>query len=288
MNSMKLTPRQQVIIAAMKSGATLRWFAWNELIFTNGTREQISEVVVRNLVKAGVIKVAEIGPPRIYQLTELEQPLSFTPIPFDWANQCDMNEQIAASTPAPDVAPLSTEELHESGIDAAFRTLYPPLPIAEQEQIRKRMLESGNSMFKPFLRLVASLDAEREKSARLEAESAALRAIFPRALAALDNGSGCTESVSLEFLQSIPDEISQAVTHLAKCHVEALRELAELKAALQLLKPISLPFTAMNFEGLLHEMARFGAPGSAWVPIQDAAKLLLSALEPKPPTGEGG
>jgi hypothetical protein len=54
----------------------------------------------------------------------------------------------------------------------------------------------------------------------LEAENAALRAIFPKILDALGNGAFCTGNNSLEFLESIPDEVKM---HVAILNRKALR-----------------------------------------------------------------
>ena len=48
----------------------------------------------------------------------------------------------------------------------------------------------------------------------LKEENTKLREIFPKILDALDNGSGCTPKVSLEFLQGIPKEIELVVKNL--------------------------------------------------------------------------
>ena len=51
-------------------------------------------------------------------------------------------------------------------------------------------------------------------NASFEEENRKLREIFPKILNALDNGSGCTPDVSLEFLQGIPKEIELVVKRL--------------------------------------------------------------------------
>ncbi len=43
---------------------------------------------------------------------------------------------------------------------------------------------------------------------------AELRAVFPKILAALGNGAGCTPDVSVEFIQSIPSEVAGVVAQL--------------------------------------------------------------------------
>ena len=54
----------------------------------------------------------------------------------------------------------------------------------------------------------------KHHSASLEEENRKLRELFPKILNALDNGSGCTPEVSLEFLQGIPKEVELVVKNL--------------------------------------------------------------------------
>jgi len=60
-----------------------------------------------------------------------------------------------------------------------------------------------------------------------------LREVYPQVLLALENGSGCTEDVSLEFIEKIPDEIRNEVTRMRKrcSHLEMERDAANGRAA---------------------------------------------------------
>lgn len=81
--------------------------------------------------------------------------------------------------------------------------------------------------------------AEREAQlAKVTAERNELRKIFPAILDACDNGSGCTESVSLEFLKEVPAEVRGVVQGLKreiaafqKMRDEARAELAAMREA---------------------------------------------------------
>ena len=54
----------------------------------------------------------------------------------------------------------------------------------------------------------------KRHASSLEEENRKLRELFPKILNALDNGSGCTPEVSLEFLQGIPKEVELVVKNL--------------------------------------------------------------------------
>jgi hypothetical protein len=60
--------------------------------------------------------------------------------------------------------------------------------------------------------MVAAASADRNVSLRLQ--NAELRAVFPRILAALVNGACCAPDVSVEFIQSIPNEVARVVAQL--------------------------------------------------------------------------
>ena len=63
--------------------------------------------------------------------------------------------------------------------------------------------------------------ALRECSQQLETELAALRAVFPQICASLGNGAGCTPTVSVGFIESIPNEVQLVVDQLrADCENE--------------------------------------------------------------------
>ncbi len=49
---------------------------------------------------------------------------------------------------------------------------------------------------------------------RLRKENESLRAVFPDVLTALGNGSGCTPTVSIDFIRDIPKEISLVIGQL--------------------------------------------------------------------------
>lgn len=71
---------------------------------------------------------------------------------------------------------------------------------------------------------------------RLERERDELRKIFPAILHACDNGSGCTESVSLEFLKEVPAEVRGVVQALKRDVAEMRRERDEAQADLTALR----------------------------------------------------
>lgn len=83
--------------------------------------------------------------------------------------------------------------------------------------------------------------AEREAQlAQVTAERDELRKLFPAILDACDNGSGCTESVSLEFLKEVPAEVRGVVQGLKreiaafqKMRDEARAELAAMREAIK-------------------------------------------------------
>lgn len=83
-------------------------------------------------------------------------------------------------------------------------------------------------------------DCHREQIAKVTAERDELRKIFPAILHACDNGSGCTESVSLEFLKEVPAEVRGVVQGLKREIVafqtmrdEACAELAAMREAVK-------------------------------------------------------
>ena len=56
----------------------------------------------------------------------------------------------------------------------------------------------------------------KRHASSLEEENRKLRELFPKILDALDNGSGCTPEVSLEFLQGIPKEVELVVKNVKR------------------------------------------------------------------------
>ena len=79
--------------------------------------------------------------------------------------------------------------------------------------------------------------------AALTAERDQLRAIFPQICAALGNGAFCTPTVSVAFIESIPNEV-QAVVGKLRAEVERLkRDLAIERARLEKIKTL---LTASN------------------------------------------
>ena len=68
----------------------------------------------------------------------------------------------------------------------------------------KRDRDHWQSMYFTILDLQCNAT---EIAERRERENARLRAVFPKVLEALGNGAGCTPDVSMEFIESIPQEI---------------------------------------------------------------------------------
>ena len=92
----------------------------------------------------------------------------------------------------------------------------------------------------------------------LKEENTKLRELFPKILTALDNGSGCTPDVSLEFLQGIPKEVELVVKQLEsekKVYAETQNMSDEIlkaivKHAINYLLPYD-EFAYMHQEGML-------------------------------------
>ena len=74
-----------------------------------------------------------------------------------------------------------------------------------------------------------SCDECNDRYAELTAERDQLRAVFPQICAAIGNGAFCTPTVSVGFIQSIPNEVQLVVAELraraerAEAEVERLR-----------------------------------------------------------------
>jgi hypothetical protein len=66
-------------------------------------------------------------------------------------------------------------------------------------------IEETNRTWQPLSLPVRNKIAQRLDE--LGRENVRLRAIFPKILEALGNGSGCAPDVSVEFLEAIPQEV---------------------------------------------------------------------------------
>ena len=77
-----------------------------------------------------------------------------------------------------------------------------------------------------------SCDECNERTAALTAERDQLRAIFPQICAALGNGAFCTPSVSVGFIESIPNEVHLVVAALRARAERAEADLAAERARL--------------------------------------------------------
>lgn len=70
-------------------------------------------------------------------------------------------------------------------------------------------------------------------------ENARLRAIFPRILDALVNGSECDASCSIDLLESIPGQIQLTVARLTRERDDARRDAAGLRSDIARFRQLS-------------------------------------------------
>jgi hypothetical protein len=89
-------------------------------------------------------------------------------------------------------------------------------PVCQHRRVTE--LEVEKSRLQDSLDRLAVLWAREtlDDYQQLELENARLRAIFPKILESLGNGSGCTTDVSLEFLEDIPQEIRLFLSNATK------------------------------------------------------------------------
>ena len=94
--------------------------------------------------------------------------------------------------------------------------------IAERDQLRAEVKSCGE----------LSCDECDARTAVITTERDQLRAVFPQICAALGNGAFCTPTVSVGFLESIPNEVQLVVAELRARAERAEAELATERARL--------------------------------------------------------
>ena len=90
---------------------------------------------------------------------------------------------------------------------------------AERDQLRAEVKSCGE----------LSCDECNARTAALTAECDQLRAVFPKVCAALANGAFCTPTVSVGFIESIPNEVQLVVAELRARAERAEDNLAALE-----------------------------------------------------------
>ena len=90
---------------------------------------------------------------------------------------------------------------------------------AERDQLRAEVKSCGE----------LSCDECNDRYATLTAERDQLRAVFPKVCAALANGAFCTPTVSVGFIESIPNEVQLVVAELRARAARAEDNLAALE-----------------------------------------------------------
>ena len=93
---------------------------------------------------------------------------------------------------------------------------------AERDQLRAEVKSCGE----------LSCDECNARTAALTAECDQLRAVFPKVCAALANGAFCTPTVSVGFIESIPNEVQLVVAELRARADRAEADLAKERARL--------------------------------------------------------
>ena len=114
------------------------------------------------------------------------------------------------------------QSFHVVSADFA-RTLETELAAltAERDQLRAEVKSCGE----------LSCDECNARTAALMVERDQLRAVFPQICAAIGNGAFCTPTVSVGFIQSIPNEVQLVVAELRARAERAEAELAKYLSA---------------------------------------------------------
>ena len=107
---------------------------------------------------------------------------------------------------------------------------FPPCKYSKKEclEISEREGRIAIKVQSRIAALTAAI-ADMEKLNTAEAACAEMRKIFPKILKALGNGAQCVETVSLEFLKHIPDEVRLYTVALNQQLAEARKEISQLE-----------------------------------------------------------
>ena len=119
---------------------------------------------------------------------------------------------MSTPTPRTDAAWASSFEPCEYRAAHTARTMRDE---CERLEIELATLTAERDQLRAEIELDEQLQAATEASLKtLTAERDQLRAIFPRICAALGNGAFCTPTVSVGFIESIPNEVQLVVDQL--------------------------------------------------------------------------